>query len=152
MSAPTAHDRLARLARTCACINVRRAARALTSYYDTRLLAACGLRATQMTPLVALYLGGPQTINEMAGRLDLDRTTLTRNLRLLEDAGLLDIRSGTDQRTRVVALTRRGTSTLLEALPVWEEAQAHVVQGVGEHRFHSLLGQLSEIVGLTPAD
>jgi uncharacterized protein YfaT (DUF1175 family) len=57
--------------RTCAGINLRRAARAITNQYDHRLLAACGLRATQLPPLVVLYLAGPQTIQEIAERLDL---------------------------------------------------------------------------------
>src|SRR5258708_14318118 len=89
MSERTEHDRIEHLARTCACINMRRAARAVTNYYDDLLLEACGLRMTQITPLVVLYLAGPQTIHEIAGKLGLDRTTLTRNLKLLEQAGLL---------------------------------------------------------------
>ncbi len=142
------HDRIAHLARTCACINLRRASRAITNYYDSLFLAACGLRATQITPLVVLYLAGPQTINEVAGRLGLDRTTLTRNLKLLEEAGLLKTEPGNDQRTRMVALTQHGKNVLLKALPVWEEAQAHVVQGIGDERFRSLLTQLSDIAEL----
>ena len=105
----------------------------------------------QITPLVVLYLAGPQTINEVAGRLGLDRTTLTRNLKLLEEAGLLKTEPGNDQRTRMVALTNRGKNVLLKALPVWEEAQAHVVQGIGDERFRSLLTQLSDIAELTRA-
>ncbi len=149
MGEPAEHDRLAHLARTCACINLRRASRAITNYYDSLFLRACGLRATQITPLVVLYLAGPQTINEVAERLGLDRTTLTRNLKLLEKAGLLKTEPGNDQRTRMVTLTNHGKNVLLKALPVWEEAQAHVVQGMGGERFGALLSQLSDIAKLT---
>lgn len=143
------HDRFARLAQTCACMNLRRAARAITNYYDDLFLAACGLRSTQITQLVVLYLGGPKTINEMAGNLGLDRTTLTRNLKPLEEADLLKIEPGRDQRTRTVMLTKHGKNMLLKALPVWEEMQAHIEQGIGQERFHNLLTQLSDVAKLT---
>lgn len=148
MSELTERDRIAQLARTCAGINLRRASRAITHYYDRLFLEACGLRATQVTPLVVLYLAGPRTINEIAERLELDRTTLSRNLKLLEEKHLLKIEPGTDQRTRKAALTEYGTNTLLKTLPVWEAAQAHVVQGFGEERFGTLLAQLSNIAEL----
>jgi DNA-binding MarR family transcriptional regulator len=143
------HDRIARLARTCANLNLRRAARAVSNYFDSVFLAACGLRATQIPPLVVLYLAGPQTINEIAARLELDRTTLSRNLKPLKEAGLLEIASGDDLRTRMVALTEHGRETLINVLPVWEEAQAHMVQGLSEERFSALLTQLSDIAELT---
>ena len=149
MNHPSEHDRLAQLAQACACMNLRRAARAISNYYDDLFLAACGLRATQVTQLVVLYLAGPQTINEIAGNLSLDRTTLARNLKPLEEAGVLKIAPGNDQRTRIVTLTKHGKNILLKALPVWEEAQSHMVQGLGEERFRSLLTQLSDIAKLT---
>jgi DNA-binding MarR family transcriptional regulator len=95
-----------------------------------------------------LYLAGPQTINEMAEKLGLDRTTLTRNLKLLEEGGLLSIEPGQDQRTRLVTLTQEGMELLLKALPVWEEMQAHFVEGLGGERFQTLLTQLSDIATL----
>lgn len=149
MSELSERDRIELLARTCACINVRRAARAITNYYDGVLLEACGFRMTQITPLVVLYLAGPQTMHEIAGRLGLDRTTLTRNLKLLETAGLLKTEPGQDQRTRPSALTQHGKNVLLKALPIWEEAQAQVVNGLGEARFRTLLTQLSDVTELT---
>ncbi len=144
-------DRIAHLASTCAGINLRRAARAITNHYDRIFVDACGLRATQIPPLVVLYLAGPQTIHQIAERLELDRTTLSRNLLPLEDKGYIKIIHGKDQRTRQVALTPAGESILLQALPVWEEAQRQVVTGLGEERFKALLGQLDEIAELSRA-
>ena len=145
----TERDRLARLANTCAGINLRRAARAITNHYDHLFTEACGLRATQIPALVVLYLAGPQTIQEIATRLELDRTTLSRNLKLLEEAGLLTIEPGKDQRTRLVALTQAGANLLLKALPVWEEAQGQVESSLGEARFRSLLAQLNDVAELS---
>ena len=135
--------RIAHLAATCACQNLRRASRNITNYYDA-LLKETGLRVTQIPMLVIVYLAGSQTINDMAEKLGLDRTTLTRNLKPLEHAGLLAVASGTDQRTRVVTLTENGKQKLLQVLPLWEQAQAHMVEGMGHTRVATLLTQLSD--------
>jgi DNA-binding MarR family transcriptional regulator len=98
-----------------------------------------------VSQLTVLYLAGPQTVQAIAGSLGLDRTTLTRNLKLLEEAGVIGIEPGEDQRTRIVSLTQPGTHSLLKVLPVWEKAQATVVEGIGEERFEALLGHLAEV-------
>ncbi len=145
------YERIARLGSACICNNLRRAARLVTNYYD-KLLEPVGLRMSQATSLVVLYLSGAQTINEMAEKLELDRTTLTRNLRPLAHQGLLTIAPGSDQRTRVVALTPEGTAALLKLLPLWEQTQAYMVEGIGEANASLLLTQLSETAALTYSD
>lgn len=147
----TEYERIARLGSTCICNNLRRAARLVTNYYD-KLLEPAGLRVSQATVLVVLYLSGELTINEMAEQLELDRTTLTRNLKPLAQKGLLTIASGSDQRTRVVALTRTGEAALLKVLPLWEQTQAYMVEGIGEANASLLLKQLSQAADLTTPD
>jgi len=95
-----------------------------------------------------MYLAGPQTINVLAEQLALDRTTLTRNLRPLVQDGLLTITAGHDQRTRVVSLTPQGEEALLRILPLWEEAQAYMVAGIGHAQVATLLAQLSGAAAL----
>jgi len=107
---------------------------------------------SQCTILVVLYLAGPQTINEIAEKLALDRTTLTRNLKPLTYNGLLTIAPGSDQRTRVVTLTAQGEEALMRVLPLWEQAQAHMVKGIGKARVAKLLTQLSETTVLAQQD
>ena len=149
MSGNNERERLLHLAQNCAGINLRRASRAVTHYYDRQLLGACDLRATQVPLLVVLYLAGPRTINEMAERLDLDRTTLSRNLKPLEERGLITVTLGDDQRARMVALTQIGAEVLLKALPVWEAAQEDVVQILGETGFQNLLANLSKLAEIS---
>jgi DNA-binding MarR family transcriptional regulator len=141
-------DRIAQLATTCACNQLRRVSRAVTNHYDALLGEQTGLRITQVTMLVVLYLAGPQTINDMAEKLALDRTTLARNLKPLATDDLLAITPGTDQRTRVVTLTAHGEQKLLQVLPLWERMQAHMVEGIGQEHFSQWLTQLSEVAAL----
>jgi DNA-binding MarR family transcriptional regulator len=141
-------ERIARLAATCVCNNLRRAARAATNYYDGILGQASSLRVSQVTVLVVLYLAGSHTINALAEQLALDRTTLTRNLKPLAQEGLLTSAAGRDQRTRMVTLTPQGEEALLRALPLWEQAQAHMVAGMGQAQVAALLAQLSATAAL----
>jgi DNA-binding MarR family transcriptional regulator len=147
----TEYERIAQLGPVCICSNLRRAARLVTNYYD-KLLEPVGLRMSQATVLVVLYLAGVQTINEMAEKLELDRTTLTRNLKPLAHQGLLTIAPGSDQRTRVVTLTPEGEAALLKVLPLWEQTQSYMVEGIGEANASLLLAQLSEAAALTYSD
>jgi DNA-binding MarR family transcriptional regulator len=144
---PTEYERIAQLGPVCICNNLRRAARLVTNYYD-KLFEPTGLRVSQVTILAVLCRAGTQTINEMAEILELDRTTLSRNLKPLARQDLLTIAPGADQRTRVVSLTPEGEAVLLKALPIWEQAQADMVTGIGEANADLLLAQLAEAAAL----
>jgi DNA-binding MarR family transcriptional regulator len=138
-------ERIAQLAAMCVCSNLRRTSRAVTNYYDSFLGQVSDLRVSQVIVLVVLYLAGPQTINALAELLALDRTTIGRNLRPLAQQGLLTLTSGSDQRMRVVTLTAQGEETLLRVVPQWEQAQAHMVAGMGQEQVAALLAQLSTV-------
>jgi DNA-binding MarR family transcriptional regulator len=141
---------LVEVATGCACRNLRRTARAVTQLYDDALRPS-GLRITQFTLLVAVALGEPTPITRLADALDLDRTTLARDLKPLTERGLLEIAAGEDKRTRMVRLTGEGREAITRAYPLWQEAQARIVQGSGPNRWQTLAGALQEVVALARA-
>ena len=114
--------------------------------YDALLNEQTGVRITQVTMLVVLYLAGPQTINDMAERLGLDRTTLTRNLKLLEREGLVTITAGDDARVREVSLTDAAQEQLASAHKYWRKAQTHMADAMGAEGVRRLLRDLSGAV------
>jgi len=128
--------------RRCACFNLKRVTRAVTQVYDD-YLRPTGLRVTQFSVLVALRNLHQSTINQLADKLVVDRTTLTRNLRPLEDAGLVRTRPGDDRRVREIFLTPAGEEKLQEALPLWREAQGQMRRALGRDRLERLLSDLS---------
>jgi len=132
---------------TCTCFKLRKAARTVTQLFD-ETLKPCGLLVTQFTILVAVAAAGSGTMNELAQILVMDRTTLTRNLKPLERQGFITIEPGADQRTRVIQLTVQGRLVLATALPLWEQAQTEVVQGLGQERWNTLLSHLSDTTTL----
>src|SRR2546425_7586513 len=94
--------------RGCACWRLRQASRAVTRHYE-RALRGRGLRATQFSLLALLTQTGPLTVSELAAKLGVERTTLTRNLRPLETKGFAHtLTTAADQRVRRVELNPPG--------------------------------------------
>lgn len=114
----------------CTCFRVRRLARRMTQFYD-EVLAPVGISINQFGVLGALRHGGPLTMSDLARLLGMDRTTLTRNLRPLQAAGLVSIEPGRDQRQRIVAATEPGRAALRQAAPLWRRAQDEVARRLG---------------------
>ena len=121
---------------------LRRAARTVSNYYDA-VLSPSGVRATQYSILALLSDAGALSINDLASRLDLDRTTTGKNLRPLTTARLVKItRSSADGRSRVAELTDRGAATLRRARPLWRKAQAQFERANGKGLARDLRGIL----------
>jgi DNA-binding MarR family transcriptional regulator len=146
---PTILDaaRCKNIGRVCACYNLRRAARAVTRLYDD-FLRPSGLRNTQCSALIAARLHGPVTLTRLAELTVTERTTLTRNLTILEKKGLILIEPGRDRRQRQVTITEGGREALAAAIPLWEEAQAHIENGLGRDRMGNMIKDLAEIISL----
>ncbi|HEX7022279.1 MAG TPA: MarR family transcriptional regulator [Trueperaceae bacterium] len=116
--------------KNCYCLAARRSARAITRLYEDKLRPH-GLRATQFTILAALCLMGPTPLGELASRLGLERTTLTRSAALLERNTWIDTIGSEDARERRLRVTPEGRQKIEEAFAAWKEAQELVAQQVG---------------------
>src|SRR5258708_8896464 len=106
----------------CAVMNFRQVSRSVTARFDDQLRPA-GLRATQLNLLMAIETTAATTVTGLAEILAMDRTTMTRNLKLRRDRGLVD-------KTKI-ALTEKGRRAAARALPLWVEAQAESLGGLG---------------------
>ena len=100
---------------SCACFSLRKVTRAVTQLYD-EMLRPAGLRGTQFSLLVAVQMAGPVGVTRLAELTVMDRTTLTRNLELLQKQGLIEIAAGADRRSRIAHhACHRGTFRCFEA-------------------------------------
>jgi DNA-binding MarR family transcriptional regulator len=131
--------------RRCACLNLRQATRAVTQLYDD-VLRPSGLRVTQFSLLSVIRLTGGSSIGTLAEAAVMDRTTLTRNLKLLADRKLIRIEEGEDARVRLVTLTAAGEAKLEAARPYWEKAQEHMTTSLGGPELDRLLEGLAGAV------
>ena len=129
----------------CVCTRLRRATREVSRHYDTAL-APAGLNVAQFALLRAIERSGTPSIGDLAGAVQLDASTLGRNLRVLERAGLVVLDAARDQRRRLIELTEAGQDALVRAAPLWEAAQAAMEERLGDggrDRLFALLGQIA---------
>jgi DNA-binding MarR family transcriptional regulator len=124
--------------RSCMCASLRRASRSLTKHYE-RAFRGSGLRATQFTLLAILTQTGPLPMSSLANHAGLERTTLTRNLGLLEAKGFVSVGSTEgDQRVRRVELTPAGRAAAKKGLAAWRKAQVGVAALLQSYNFQIL--------------
>jgi DNA-binding MarR family transcriptional regulator len=133
---------------SCTCFKLRRLSRRVTAVYD-RALSAAGMRVTQYSLLGHLrgFTGVP--ISELAAILDMDRTTLTRNLKSLLEAGWVKARSSDeDARVRLVQLTPVGEERWKAARAHWRQAQDEVNATIGAEGLATMHQMLDSYVRL----
>ena len=122
----------------CTCARLRKLTRRLTRIYDAHL-SAQAIKVTQYS-LLANTARGERTLSEFAAELEMDRSTLSRNLAPLLAQGWISVAVGADPRSRSISVTAAGRRKLRATLPLWRKAQCEVEailgkSGVGElHR------------------
>ena len=135
--------------RHCVCAHVRKASRALTVFYD-RFIAPSGIRVTQLSLLMNIRRLEYATITRLSETMLMDKTTLTRNVRVLEKKGLIRIQAGEDQRVKRIEPTDVGIEVMTKARALWFEAQKDIVEKMGKSRMDRMiedLTALAEIAG-----
>jgi DNA-binding MarR family transcriptional regulator len=131
---------------SCTCSELRRAARVVTLLYDNAFKSS-GLLSTQLGVLHVIYKSDSIRITHLAKELGMDRTTLTRNLSVLERKDFIKISSGNkDNRTRIVTITSKGRNIIAKAIPLWNDVQRKVKQQMGETLWNGLMDNLSQFV------
>lgn len=133
----------------CTCMNVRRASRAVTQFYDDTLKPS-GLSVAQMSLLKHLEAAQTVTIGELAKRMRIDRTTLNRNMKSLLEAGFLVVSPGSDTRTRQLSLTGAGRQAVGEAWRLWRQAQQEIGEYLGPADQECLGRLLAKLEALAP--
>ena len=119
------------MARECYCAVLRTAARKVTAIYDAAL-EPCGINLAQYSLLRTIQRRAPLSLTELGRLTELDRSTIGRNVKLLQRMGLVRATPGTeDQREAVVTLDPQGADALERARPRWDEAQRQVETSLG---------------------
>lgn len=140
----------------CICFLLRSAARRASNLY-TRHLNRIGLGLPQhsllgMAAAFEKQNGRPATISELAQALDLDRTTLTRNIRPLVASGLLTVEPAANGgRARAVRATREGRAAYRVGVTLWREAQDEMIAGLRSEYPALMSGLTAAITGAPQA-
>jgi DNA-binding MarR family transcriptional regulator len=114
----------------CYCAAVRAAARKTTSLYDAAL-APAGVNIAQYSLLRRIERAGTVSLSALGRMTELDRSTVGRNVKVLERLRFVSVASAEDQREAAVSLTPAGVKALKEAAPLWKDAQRQVESVLG---------------------
>ncbi len=133
------------MAQSCACFHLRRASRLVSQAFDQELKPS-GLKVTQFTLLSVFVLHEDMAISKVARILGMDRTTLSRNLKLLEKMGLINLEPGEDRREQRVKVTEKGERAFWEAGMLWEKAQKKAMAGIGPEKWAEVQAGLNLMV------
>jgi DNA-binding MarR family transcriptional regulator len=114
----------------CYCAAVRAAARKTTTLYDAAL-APAGVNVAQFGLLRRIERAGTVSLTALGRMAELDRSTVGRNVKVLERLGLVRFVSADDQREAPVRLTPAGAAALRKATPLWDGAQRKVETALG---------------------
>jgi DNA-binding MarR family transcriptional regulator len=128
----------------CAIGNLRKTSRAATLFGDT-VLQPTGLKVTQFTMLGSIAEQGSLSVGQLAAKMMMDQTSVTRSLKLLKEMGLVSSVQGSDGRTRLVSVTLEGQRRLAEIMPLWEKTNALLVDRLGQEHFDRLLAELEVV-------
>jgi DNA-binding MarR family transcriptional regulator len=131
----------------CAGWASRLAARRITNFLEERIQDS-GLRLAQFGLMAQIAAAPDDTLGALAERTGLDQSTLSRNLRGLEAAGLVEIAiADEDQRRRAVWLTEEGARRLEAAIPVWRQAHAALAERLDPQLARRLGAATERLVG-----
>jgi DNA-binding MarR family transcriptional regulator len=121
----------------CYCDTLRLAARKATARYDAAL-APVGVSVAQFGLLNKIAGTGKPSLTDLARLAGLDRSTVGRNVRVLERMGFVALTPGEDQREATVTVTDQGHDVMAAARPLWRQAQADTEALLGPDAASSL--------------
>ena len=127
----------------CSSFKLRQLSRRVSQHFD-HIVGAAGLKTTQYSLLSHIVKLAPVRPGELAAQMEMDASTLTRNLRPLVDQGWVVVGAGADGRSRCVTLTAAGRAKRIEAQREWKRAQTALNTRLGAGsvaRLHALIDE-----------
>src|SRR5579871_6984486 len=136
------------IARTCIAVRLRLLNRVVTNLYDDAL-RPLGLKVSQLNVLVVTAKLGVAQPAQVCDLLQMDASTLSRNVERMRAKGWLEVVPGEDGRTQPFRLTARGRRLLQQAIPAWEQGQRQARELLGREGV-ALLNRTTEKLGGPP--
>jgi len=140
--------------RGCSSLKLRQLSRRVSQHFD-QIVASTGLKTTQYSLLSNIVQLEPIRPGDLAGRMEMDASTLTRNLQPLVAQGWVVVAPGDDGRSRIVVATEAGRGKRAAAQREWKRAQLAFNERVGDERvlrLHALIDECLALMSVTPRD
>jgi DNA-binding MarR family transcriptional regulator len=119
------------IAEECIAMRVRRLSRSVTRIFEDALRPH-GVSTAQLNMLVAITKAGPMRPSDRARALDLEKSTVTRNLERMLAHGWIRATRGSEQNRYRLEVQPAGRALLTRVLPSWKAAQERATRQVGD--------------------
>ena len=129
---------------SCKCIRLRKASNNLTKIYDSALINV-NLKITQFSTLKNIQKLDKTNIKDLSSELELDRTTVLRNIEKLIKIDLVSYKYENDNKNKIIQLTTIGKNKLKEAIIIWEETQHKYIKALGKKNYKEIETVISKI-------
>lgn len=132
---------------SCMCISIRKAANHISKVYDHEL-SVLDIKITQYSVLKNIQALGNPSVNELSKKLDLERTTVLRNLDKLRKMDLISYKKNDLYKVKVISLTVNGRKKLNDAKVIWEKTQQKFLNAFGlnnKNQFDLLMNKISKL-------
>ena len=132
---------------SCMCISTRKAANHISKVYDHEL-SVLDIKITQYSALKNIQALGNPSVNELSKKLDLERTTVLRNLDKLKKMDLISYKKNDVYKVKVISLTVNGRKKLNDAKVIWEKTQQKFLNAFGlnnKNQFDLLINKISKL-------
>ncbi len=133
----------------CLATRVRQLSRIITRVYDDAM-RPLGITASQYTLLAQLAARDSITAVEIGHDLDIEKSTLSRNLKRLLALGHINMDPPAGRRGRGLHLTAKGQTVLKDAFPIWQDAQKRTIGAIGAESRNMLDTLLHQAEKLAP--
>src|SRR5579883_1738096 len=134
------------IARTCIAVRLRSLNRVVTNFYD-EALRPLGLKVSQLNILIVTAKLGLARPAQVCDILQLDASTLSRNVERMKANGWLEVVPEEDARSQPFRLTPQGRRLIEKAVPAWEEAQQQATELLGKEGI-ALLDKVAKKAGM----
>jgi len=131
----------------CIALSIRKADRVISQIY-TDHLSPLGLKSTQFAVLRVLHVLGSTTAKQMQDVLVMEQASVSRSLKPLIRDGFIATREGEDKRQKVLSLSKSGQALFNKAEKLWNNAQEHIREKLGEDKESALLSLNEQIIAL----
>ncbi len=125
------------IASECIAVRIRLLNRTVTNIFD-EALRPLGVKVSQLNVMMVVAKRGPTSPGDVARRLNMEKSTLSRNVDRMRTRGWLEVSEGDSGRKQILELGTAGRKLIEKSVPLWKKAQAQTEAVLGQQGARSI--------------
>ncbi len=137
MKSDTLASTVETIASECLAVRIRLLNRTVTNIFD-EALRPLKVKVSQLNVLIVVAKLGPVSPGEVSRRLNMEKSTLSRNVDRMRTRDWLKVSEGDSGRKQILEIGPAGRRLIEKALPFWRQAQAETEAMLGNRGARSI--------------